>query len=68
MDDVADETRYALYTFIQESKKPRSVIEREAMKGLDPKSAMIRWQQLQDRLNAEERPPHMAGRHQRMLQ
>ena len=35
LDDVADETRYALYTFIQQATTPRQLVLQQAVRGLD---------------------------------
>jgi hypothetical protein len=62
LDDVADETRYALYSFIQQSDKPREVLLDDAVRGLDLGSAAIRWQQRADELEEEEAPIRMGAR------
>lgn len=62
LDDVADETRYALYTFIQQSDKPRSMLLQDAVRGLDLASAAIRWQQKSDELDEDDAPIRMGGR------
>jgi hypothetical protein len=54
LDDVADETRYALYTFIQQSTTPRHLVLQEAVRGLDLGSATIRWQQKSEELDRED--------------
>jgi Terminase large subunit, T4likevirus-type, N-terminal len=54
LDDVADETRYALYTFIQQAAPPRELILQQAVKGLDLGSATIRWQQKAEELDLEK--------------
>src|SRR5713226_9502601 len=50
LDDVADDVRYGLYTFINASEKPRELRIREALKPLaevqDMTSAYVRWQQV----------------------
>jgi hypothetical protein len=56
LDDVADETRYALYTFIQQATTPRQLLLLEAVRGLDLGSAAIRWQQKAEELDQEEEP------------
>jgi hypothetical protein len=56
LDDVADETRYALYTFIQQATQPRQLLLREAVRGLDAGSAIIRWQQKSEELDQEDAP------------
>lgn len=62
LDDVADETRYALYSFIQQSDKPREVLLEDAVRGLDLGSAAIRWQQRADELQGENEPIRMGTR------
>jgi hypothetical protein len=54
LDDVADETRYALYSFIQQSEKPREERLREAVEGLDLTAAPVRWQQRLEEIDEEE--------------
>jgi hypothetical protein len=56
LDDVADETRYALYTFVQQATTPRQLVLREAVSGLDLGSAAIRWQQKAEELDREDAP------------
>lgn len=68
LDDVADETRYAIYTFIQQADKPRELRLQEAVAGIDLStrqgmtSAAIRYQQKQEELDREEAPAQMFGR------
>jgi hypothetical protein len=62
LDDVADETRYALYTFIQQATQPRELTLLQAVRGLDLGSAVIRWQQKQEELDEEEAPVRIAAR------
>jgi hypothetical protein len=54
LDDVADETRYALYTFVQQATTPRQLVLQQAVRGLDIGSAAIRWQQKAEELEEEE--------------
>jgi hypothetical protein len=56
LDDVSDETRYAIYTFIQQAQVPRELQLKMAVKGLDITSAAIRWSQKEEELDAEEAP------------
>lgn len=56
LDDVADETRYALYTFVQQAATPRHLLLGDAVHGLDISSAAIRWQQKAEELDREEGP------------
>ncbi len=56
LDDVADETRYALYTFVQQATQPRSLVLQHAVRGLDVGTAAIRWQQKAEELDQEEAP------------
>jgi hypothetical protein len=62
LDDVADETRYALYTFIQQATQPRQLTLQLAVRGLDVGSAAIRWQQKEEELDREEAPIRTTGR------
>jgi hypothetical protein len=62
LDDVADETRYALYTFIQQAVQPRELMLQQAVRGLDSGSAAIRWQQKSEELDREEAPIRTVGR------
>jgi hypothetical protein len=41
LDDVYDDTRYGLYSFVQKPRKPREVLVEEAMTSSDPTVAMI---------------------------
>jgi len=56
LDDVADETRYALYTFVQQAAQPRELVLQQAVRGLDVGSAAIRWQQKAEELDQEDAP------------
>jgi hypothetical protein len=56
LDDVADETRYALYTFVQQATQPRQLTLQLAVRGLDLGSAAIRWQQKSEELDRQEAP------------
>jgi hypothetical protein len=56
LDDVADETRYALYTFVQQAAQPRQLTLQLAVRGLDIGSAAVRWQQKSEELDLEEAP------------
>jgi hypothetical protein len=56
LDDVADETRYAIYTFVQQATQPRQLLLQQAIRGLDVGSAAIRWQQKSEELDHEEAP------------
>jgi hypothetical protein len=63
LDDVADETRYPLYTFLQQATQPRELTLQQAVRGLDIGSAAIRWQQKAEELDQEEAPiPLTRGR------
>jgi len=46
LDDAMDAARYGLYSWVTASEKPRELVMREAIQGLDPTSANIRWQQM----------------------
>ena len=56
LDDVAGETRYALYSFVQQATQPRQLTLQLAVHGLDMGSAAIRWQQKSEELDREEAP------------
>ena len=62
LDDVADETRYALYTFIQKATQPREITLLQAVRGLDIGSAAIRWQQKDEELERDDAPIRTTGR------
>jgi hypothetical protein len=62
LDDVADETRYALYSFIQQADKPRELLLEDSIRGLDLGSASIRWQQKAEELDKREEPIRMGMR------
>ena len=62
LDDVADETRYALYSFIQQADKPRELLLEDSVRGLDLGSASIRWQQKAEELDKREEPIRMGMR------
>ena len=56
LDDVSDETRYAIYTFVQQSTQPRQLLLQQAVRGLDVGSAAIRWQQKSEELDRDDAP------------
>ena len=62
LDDVADETRYALYTFIQQATQPRQLTLLQAVRGLDIGSAAIRWEQKEEQLEREDAPIRLTSR------
>ena len=62
LDDVADETRYALYSFVQQAELPRELILQQAVRGLDVGSAAIRWQQKVEELDREDVPVRISAR------
>lgn len=62
LDDVADETRYAIYTFVQQAEVPRELRLQQAVKGLDITSAAIRYQQAADLIDQEEAPIRFGSR------
>jgi hypothetical protein len=62
LDDVADETRYALYTFVQHATQPRELTLQQAVRGLDVGQAAIRWQQKAEELDEEEAPIRLNNR------
>lgn len=72
MDDVADETRYAVYSWIQPADKPRELVLKEAIEGIDRStpegitSSMIRYQQAADRYDQSEEPIRLSARPMRL--
>jgi hypothetical protein len=68
LDDLADMVRYAVYTWINPADKPRELQLREAVAGIDRStregvtSAMIRYQQTEERLDQEQAPPRFGSR------
>jgi hypothetical protein len=62
LDDVADETRYALYTFVQHATQPRELTLQQAVRGLDVGHAAIRWQQKSEELDEEDAPIRLNNR------
>ena len=60
LDDVADDVRYGIYTFINASEQPQEIRLREALKPLaeihDMTSANVRW------LMATDEPPYRPAR------
>jgi hypothetical protein len=68
LDDVADDARYGIYTFITSSEKPLESEVRDAMKSLaeqgDLTSAYIRYQQMTAESQVVARPA-LLGRYRR---
>jgi hypothetical protein len=68
LDDVCDETRYAVYTFIQQAEQPRELRLALAVQGIDRStregvtSAAIRWQQMEEQIDREEAPVSIGRR------
>lgn len=62
LDDVADETRYGIYSFVTQAEKPRALVLAEAVKDLDITSAAIRYQQASEMLDRQEAPLRMGTR------
>src|ERR1700675_3639061 len=56
LDDVADETRHSLNTFVQQATHPRQPVPQQAVRRLDVGSAAIRWQMKAEELDREEAP------------
>ena len=65
LDDVADETRYALYTFVQQATPPREITLQQAVRGLEPGTAMLRWHQLAEQMEEEDAPIRTTRRRRR---
>lgn len=68
LDDQGDETRYALYSWIQPAEVPRELQLKEAVRGLDITSAAVRWQQKSEELDREEAPPRFGSMRMRRRQ
>jgi hypothetical protein len=68
LDDVADDVRYGIYTFITSSEKPKELLAREAIAPLaaqgDLTSCLIRWQQWTEDPPRDNRPARL-GRYRR---
>jgi hypothetical protein len=68
LDDVADDVRYGIYTFITSSEKPKELLAREAIAPLaaqgDLTSCLIRWQQWTEDPQRDSRPARL-GRYRR---
>ena len=68
LDDVADETRYALFTFVNPADKPRELVLKEAIEGFDRTtregmtSSAIRYQEAADKFDQGEEPLRLGGR------
>jgi hypothetical protein len=68
LDDVADDARYGIYTFVTSSPKPRELVIREQLKALaeqgDLTSALIRYQQFkaEEDYQAAPRPVRLGRR------
>lgn len=62
MDDIADETRYAIYSWIQPAEVPKAMRLAAAISGIDRStregmtSSALRYQQMAEVLEAEEAP------------
>lgn len=63
LDDVADDLRYGVYTWINSAAKPTEIAIRERLQGqnLDLTSASIRAQQYQDELEVSSHQPMRMG-------
>src|SRR5258708_38837240 len=63
LDDVADDARYGIYTFVTSSPKPRELVMREQLKDLaeqgDLTSALIRHQQMLEEETAKYAPARL---------
>jgi len=63
LDDVADDARYGIYTFVTSSPKPRELVIREQLKALaeqgDLTSALIRHQQMLEEETAKYAPARL---------
>ena len=68
LDDVADDARYGIYTFVTSSPKPRELVIREQLKAFaeqgDLTSALIRYQQFkaEEEYQAAPRPIRLGRR------
>lgn len=68
LDDVADDARYGIYTFITSAQKPRDLVIAETVKPLieagDATSAMIRYRQMIAESEKQSQPARL-GRYRR---
>ena len=68
LDDVADETRYAIYSWIQPAEKPRELVLAEHIANIDRStpagmtSSAIRYQEMAERLDRQAEPLRMSRR------
>lgn len=67
-DDRVDQCRYSIFSFINPADKPRELVLKEAIQGIDITtsqgltSAGIRWQQAADLYDAGEEPIRLSSR------
>jgi hypothetical protein len=63
LDDVADDARYGIYSFITTATKPRDIVIREALAPLveqkDYTSVMVRYLQMKAEDEAGNRPIYL---------
>ena len=66
LDDVADDARYGIYTFITSTEKPRDLAMRDEMKAVaeqgDLTSAAIRFQQMTEEYQRSYQPAALGRR------
>jgi hypothetical protein len=69
LDDVADDVRYGIYTFITATEKPNDLAMRERLRPLaeqgDLTSALVRFRQMEDEAEANDTPMWRPGRYHR---
>jgi hypothetical protein len=69
LDDVADDVRYGIYTFITASIIPNDLAVRERLKPLaeqgDLTAALVRFRQIEDEAEADDTPMWRPGRYRR---
>jgi hypothetical protein len=75
LDDISDETRYALFSFIDPAEKPREVVMKELLDSMmqmpsprddgrpDLTSIAIRYQQKKEELDQQEAPMRLGTRY-----
>ena len=69
LDDVADDVRYGIYSFITATEKPNDLAMRERLRPLaeqgDLTSALVRFRQMQDEAEVDDTPMWRPGGYRR---
>jgi hypothetical protein len=69
LDDVADDVRYGIYTFVTTAGKPDDLVVRERLRPLaelgDLTSALVRFRQMEDEAEADDTPMWRPGGYRR---